>query len=123
MTRRVVLALAGLVAVAAVACRSRGSPGTASALRPQDPVDESFRGCQESKSCGSHSPAEGAALVLQPEAKLGDYTRCPVSGAVFQISGTRQHRDYKGHTLCFCCLACAQYFDEHADAVAAARLL
>jgi YHS domain-containing protein len=30
-------------------------------------------------------------------------------------------REYKGRTLFFCCSACAQYFDEHADSVAAIR--
>lgn len=123
VTRRNVLAWAGVAALAVAGCRSRGSAGTQAAVRPEDPVDESFRGCQESKSCGSHAAPEGATIVLQPDAKVGDYTRCPVSGAVFQVSDARQRRDYNGHPLYFCCLACAQYFDEHADSVAAMRRL
>lgn len=116
-------ALAGMAfALLGSACRPKKCAVTSSeALRPEDPVDDSFLGCQLSASCGAHAAPEGVTLVLQPGAKPGDYTRCPVSGAVFQVTEQRQRREYGGHTLFFCCGACARYFDKNAAAVAGLR--
>jgi hypothetical protein len=115
--------LAGAAATILVhACRSRHGEATpVSDLRPEDPVDESFRGCQLSSSCGARSTPDGVTMVLQPGARIGDYTRCLVSGAVFQVSEQRQRRTYGGHDLFFCCAACARYFDLHAEVVATLR--
>ena len=76
-----------------------------------------------SASCGSHAAPEGVSVVPQPGAKIGDYTRCVVSGAVFQVTAERQRREYHGRPVFLCCAACASYFDEHADAVATLREL
>jgi hypothetical protein len=123
LRRRDVLAGVG-AALLVGACKSAKSDATASqAVRPEDPVDEAFRGCQLSTSCGASTAPEGVTPVLQPGAKTGDYTRCPVSGAVFMVDDKRQRREVGGRAVFFCCAACARYFDEHADAVTALRRL
>ncbi|WP_394831461.1 hypothetical protein LVJ94_33605 [Pendulispora rubella] len=130
-TRRDVFALVYGAAVAlTVGCKtqeaeeasSTGANASATqAIRPEDPVDESFRGCQ--KSCGMNAADVSDRIVLQPKAKQGDYTRCPVSGAVFQIAPETQRRVHDNRTAFFCCEACARYFEKHADAVIALRHL
>jgi hypothetical protein len=106
------------LALLAVACKaSKGSDRDKARLLAEDPVDETFRGCQ--KSCGARSVS--APVVLQPNAKLGDYTRCPVSGAAFQVTDKTIQRTYHDRTVFLCCNGCARYFDEHADTVMAVR--
>jgi hypothetical protein len=102
-----------------VACRRHCARKADETLAAEDPVDDSFLGCQ--KSCGTR--AAPASLVLQPGAKVGDYTRCPVSGAAFRIGETTPQREYRGSKVFLCCPNCARYFDAHADSVAAARHL
>jgi len=57
-------------------------------------------------------------IVLQ-----GDYTRCPVSGTVFQITDTTTQRSYGGRQVYLCCAGCAHYFDKHTEMVAVTRHL
>ncbi|WP_394843293.1 hypothetical protein LZC95_40370 [Pendulispora brunnea] len=116
-TRRAAIAC-GVTAALAIGCKSQHVEEK-TALAPEEPIDESFRGCQ--KSCGSAEAPAG--LVLQPDAKLGDSTRCPVSGAAFQITETTLQRSYRGRPVYLCCSGCARYFDAHAEAVALARHL
>jgi hypothetical protein len=116
MKRRDVLGCA-LAATLAAACKSGRPSGHTTALRPEDPVDESFLGCQ--KSCGAREVS--APVVLQPGAKPGDITRCLVSGAAFQVTDNTVQRTHLGRAVYLCCDACARYFDEHADAVMASR--
>jgi hypothetical protein len=64
--RRAVLA-SMTVALLANSCGSKkGVPTSSQALRPEDPVDESFRGCQLSTSCRGRAAPDGVTLVLQP---------------------------------------------------------
>jgi len=117
MRRRDVLWF-GLAAMFVAACKSgKVSDGLKAAVRPEDPVDDSFLGCQ--KSCGAREVS--ATVVLQPNAKVGDYTRCLVSGAAFQVTDKTVQRSYDGRIVFLCCEGCARYFDQHADAVMALR--
>jgi hypothetical protein len=117
MRRRYVLGC-GLAAIVVAACKSRKVPdGFKTAAQPEDPVDDSFLGCQ--KSCGAREVS--ATVVLQPNAKVGDYTRCLVSGAAFQITERTTQRTHGGRVVFLCCEGCGRYFDEHADAVMALR--
>jgi YHS domain-containing protein len=117
MRRRDVLGC-GLAAMLLAACKSgKGTDGNKTALRPEDPVDDAFLGCQ--KSCGARHVSKG--VVLQPDAKVGDTTRCLVSGAAFQVTERTVQRSYGGRVLFLCCEECARYFDQHAEAVMALR--
>jgi hypothetical protein len=70
-------------------------------------------------SCGAHT-APGV-VVLQPNARPGDTTRCIVSGAAFRVSEKTIRRMYRDVTVFLCCESCARYFDDHAEAVLAVR--
>ncbi|HWL87290.1 MAG TPA: hypothetical protein VNO21_15900 [Polyangiaceae bacterium] len=128
-TRRNLFTLVcGLAVTLTVGCKTQGAEdGTSSGtnatatqtIRPEDPIDESFRGCQ--KSCGMNAAAVSDRIVLQPEAKQGDYTRCPVSGAVFQISEGTPRREHRNRPVFLCCEGCAHYFDKHVETVVALR--
>src|SRR4051812_39050586 len=53
-------------------------------------------------SCAARDVDEGK-IVAQSVAKSGDYTRCPVSGVVFQVtegSSTIKYGDKKAFTCC-----------------------
>jgi YHS domain-containing protein len=78
-----------------------------------------FAGCQG--ACGLHLEGERDDVVVQPGASVGQQTYCPVSGAVFTVAAEHAKREVDGHTLWFCCEACAAYFEAHEDAVMEAR--
>src|SRR5262249_48648102 len=123
LSKRNILA-SGVAAILLSACRSKkGDLSRVADLQPEVPIDKSFQSYQKSASCGSRSAPKDVDLMLQPGAKPGDYTRCPVSGAVFRVTDERPRREYRGHPVFLCCNTCAGYFDEHADAVATLRRL
>jgi hypothetical protein len=62
-------------------------------------------------------------VTVQPGARPGEATYCPVSGVVFHPGDRGAQRTVGGRTLYFCCTACAEFFDAHRAAVAAARHL
>ena len=68
---------------------------------------------------GATSPAPGpeapqsvspAPLKAPVEAKIGDRTRCPVTGEEFVVSDDSPHAEYGGKTYYFCCPHCVQKF-------------
>jgi YHS domain-containing protein len=83
-------------------------------LKPWQPVDASFNGCSEG-FCGTRG--QNPRAVVQPGAKVGDYTYCLVSGAVFQIKESHFHAEVHGKTVYFCCEGCARYFKANRDGV------
>ena len=88
-------------------------------LAPWEPVSAVFMGCQS--ACGMGHGKRRDDAHVQPGAAMGDYTYCPVSGALFQISDKSPRRDVDGHRMFFCCDACASYFNAHEDEVLAKR--
>ena len=87
-----------------------------------EPIDESFRGCEQ--SCGSRASAAEDGVVVQAasaQAKIGDKVYCPVSGVVFTVSAQSAHRDVGGKTVYFCCESCAAYFTANQARVVASR--
>jgi YHS domain-containing protein len=87
-------------------------------LKPWEPVDASFNGCSEG-FCGTRG--RNAKAVIQPGARVGDYTYCVVSGAVFQVKETHFHADVAGKTVYFCCEGCSRYFAANRERVLAMR--
>ena len=84
-----------------------GSEATAKAgrLEPWQPVDPAFNGCSEGV-CGRRG--RDARALVQPGAKPGQYTYCPVSGAVFLIKESSPRTDVNGKPVYLCCDACAR---------------
>ena len=117
------LTTAGYLYVRDCGCDESATPaaGTspAAALAPHEPVHVMFTGC--SSACGSKSEGDRAQAKLQPDAKHGDLTFCPVSGAVFRIGDQSTVRQVSGKPLYFCCDMCAGYFDKNPAEVLAKR--
>jgi hypothetical protein len=88
-------------------------------LAPWEPVSAAFLGCQS--ACGMGHGQKRDDARIQPGAATGDYTYCPVSGALFRISDKSPRLDVDGHPLFFCCDACASYFTAHEAEVLARR--
>jgi YHS domain-containing protein len=68
-------------------------------------------------ACGGSSPQPsspaGAVGTLKApgEAKVGDRSKCPVSGEDFVVSETSPKVEYQGKTYYFCCPGCAKKFE------------
>jgi len=70
-------------------------------------VDASRTGACEA-ACSAHVDADAVTLVAQPGAAEGDYTRCPVSGVVFAVTGVQPHFAWQGADYYTCCDGCAK---------------
>ncbi len=80
------------VALGAAACGSAPSPAT-----PATPAA---------------APATPAAVVKAPgDAKIGDTTKCPVSGEEFVVAATSPKTEHDGKTYYFCCGGCKKKFE------------
>ena len=90
----------------------------AARLKPWQPVDASFNGCSEG-FCGTRG--QNPRAVIQPGAKVGDYTYCLVSGAEFQIKESHFHAELDGKTVYFCCEGCSRFFSANREKVLASR--
>jgi YHS domain-containing protein len=55
--------------------------------------------------------ASSAPLVAPGEAKVGDRTKCPVSGHEFVVKADSPHAEYNGKTYYFCCPDCPKDFE------------
>jgi YHS domain-containing protein len=64
-------------------------------------------------------PAAAAApstpLVAPGEAKVGDRTKCPVSGHEFVVTADSPHAEYNGKTYYFCCPDCPKAFEANPE--------
>ena len=56
------------------------------------------------------SPATASPLKAPGEAKVGDRTRCPVSGDEFVVAADSPQMEYGGKTYYFCCPGCINKF-------------
>ena len=61
------------------------------------------------KACAAHGYDE-SRVVPAPRAKLGDLTRCPVSGVVFEVDSDTPRLEHAGQSYWLCCDGCAERF-------------
>jgi hypothetical protein len=61
----------------------------------------------ENSCCNAGAAAAGESLVPAAHAKVGDRTRCPVSGGVFVVRPDTVRVDYDGQSYPVCCPGCA----------------
>jgi YHS domain-containing protein len=59
--------------------------------------------------------ASSAPLVAPGEAKVGDRTKCPVSGEEFVVKADSPHAEYNGKTYYFCCSDCPKTFEANPE--------
>lgn len=58
----------------------------------------------------------GQPMLKAPgDAKIGDTTRCPVTGEEFIVSANSPKTEYKGDTYYFCCSGCKKKFEENPE--------
>lgn len=55
-----------------------------------------------------HAEPKAGSAVVKPngDAKVGDTTKCPVSGEEFVVEATSPHVEYEGKTYYLCCSGC-----------------
>lgn len=100
---RTLLAALALASLAAVACGGNTpapeAPAAPAVAAPTAPID-------------APKGDEAAAGDVKPigEAKVGDKTKCPVSGEVFTVSETSPKVEHEGKTYYFCCSGCDAKF-------------
>jgi YHS domain-containing protein len=56
------------------------------------------------------SSTAAAPLQAPGAAKVGDRTKCPVSGEEFVVANDSAKAEYEGKTYYFCCPSCADTF-------------
>ena len=56
-------------------------------------------------------PASNAKIVAPGEAKIGDTSKCPVSGEEFVVDATSPKAEHEGKTHYFCCSGCKKKFE------------
>jgi YHS domain-containing protein len=77
-------------------------------------------------ACGGSAPppaapgpvpaaAASSPLVAPGEAKVGDRTKCPVSGHEFVVKEDSPHAEYNGKTYYFCCPDCPKAFEANPE--------
>lgn len=85
--------------------------------------------CLFAVACGGSAPPPPAApspatatagassspLVAPGEAKVGDRTKCPVSGHEFVVKDDSPHAEYNGKTYYFCCPDCPGAFQANPE--------
>jgi len=59
--------------------------------------------------------SSSAPLVAPGEAKVGDRTKCPVSGHEFVVTADSPHAEYNGKTYYFCCAECPKAFEANPE--------
>jgi YHS domain-containing protein len=59
--------------------------------------------------------AQSSPLVAPGEAKVGDRTKCPVSGHEFVVKADSPHAEYNGKTYYFCCSDCPKAFEANPE--------
>ena len=59
--------------------------------------------------------APSSPLVAPGEAKIGDRTKCIVSGHEFVVKADSPHAEYNGKTYYFCCPDCLKAFEANPE--------
>jgi hypothetical protein len=95
------------------------SSATAAACAPPAPTAVSANGIDPAQSevckhtCATKEPHADRDVVPAAQAKVGDLTRCPVSGVVFRVSAESPQVEHSGRKLRVCCDGCAEKFREY----------
>jgi hypothetical protein len=91
----------------AAACSPPPATSSTSAISI-DPIQSEV--CKH--TCAIKEAHSDRDVVPSAQAKIGDLTRCPVSGVVFRVSADSPQVEYVGRNLRVCCDGCAEKFRE-----------
>jgi len=65
----------------------------------------------ETPHAAEAKPASNAKIVAPGDAKIGDTSKCPVSGEEFVVEATSPKAEHEGKTYYFCCSGCKKKFE------------
>lgn len=102
MNARLLAPALALVLVSALATACGGEPTPAS---PATPASSS------TSAADAAAPSAKADVKPLGEAKVGDTTKCPVSGEEFVVEATSPKTEIDGKTYYFCCAGCKKKFE------------
>lgn len=77
--------------------------------------DHHAHGDDHAKTCEASLTSDqyaGREIVDQPGATIGDLARCPISGAVFEISESSPSAEQKSEMYYVCCGGCITQLEE-----------
>jgi hypothetical protein len=98
-------------------CSPSASPGATACGAPTTRHAGDKRSEQELASfCQKHCAAQSfneKDVVPETQAKVGDLTRCPVSGVVFRVTGETPRVEYGGRGRWVCCPGCVEHFRDN----------
>ena len=66
-------------------------------------------------AAATDAAASSQPLVAPGEAKVGDRTKCAVSGEEFVVKADSPHAEYNGKTYYFCCPDCPKTFQANPE--------
>lgn len=98
----VVLALTILLTVGSLAACGGSQGGPAAPSSPPAAV---------TAPSAAGAPASSGALKAMGDARVGDTTKCPVSGDEFTVDASSPKSEHNGKTIYFCCGGCKETFD------------
>ena len=96
---KLVLALSTSLAVFALACGGAAPKADSPAGHHED----------------EHGTVDAKDLKPNGEAKVGEKTKCPVSGEVFTVAADSPKFEYKGKTYYTCCAGCMKKVQENPE--------
>lgn len=88
--RMSIIAVSSSIAIFAIACGGASPPA-------HEPGHHEETG---------HGAQDEADVKVNGDAKVGDKTRCPVSGEVFKVAADQPKVEHKGKTYYACCAHC-----------------
>lgn len=74
-----------------------------------------------SQAPATPAAAQAVALKAPGEARVGDRTKCPVSGEEFTVAADSPKTEWKGKTYYFCCQGCDATFAKDPEKYVGAR--
>lgn len=87
-----------LVSALATACGGEPAPAAPAAPSSHDAPDAAAK-------------TSAADIKAPGEAKVGDTTKCPISGEEFVVEATSPKAEVDGKTYYFCCAGCKKKFE------------
>lgn len=91
-----------------VGCGSNPPPAS-----PNDPANAAAPTAKPAASASASATPSAAGLKAPGEAKVGDKTKCPISGEDFTVSENSPKAEHNGKTYYFCCPGCEKKFKEN----------
>lgn len=97
---------------------SCGATKTPPQTAPSEPVLRESDAPGETASPAPVETAETASedfLANDGTRKVGDVTKCPISGDMFTVTADSPHVEHEGKVYYFCCVQCLETFEANSE--------